>query len=157
MTLHEIESELEQDRHRVGVFDTLGNRLYVAFRRTGDDIAHARLHLRIGRKRVHQLAVNLDVVRFQQVKNLKSFPVDAVMFERESDTDFAQLLNQPLRLLNVFRRVAFRNLGDKSRGVKLALVEFLLHPGGRRRVHERLPGQANENAVCLVFAAKIDR
>jgi len=48
MPLHEIETELEEDRHCIGVFDAFGDGLDIAVLRTFDDRRNSTLHGLVG-------------------------------------------------------------------------------------------------------------
>ena len=105
MPLHEVESELEQDGHRVRILDALGNRFDLALVGGFDDLADRTLHRLVGHERMHELAVDLDIVGFQQIENLESLTVNAVMLDGEADAELAQVLDQRFGLLDVLGKV----------------------------------------------------
>ena len=138
MALHEVEPELEQYGHRIGVLDAFGNRLDISFFGCVNYFLHTLLHLRIGHERMHQFSVDLDVVGLENVEYLEPLLVDAIMFERKSYAQLAHLPDQRFRLLDVFCGVTLRYLYHQARAIELALVKNTLHPGERCCVDNRL-------------------
>ena len=73
----------------IAVFDALGDGLDLPLLGGVDDPADCALHDLVGHQRVHEFAVDLDVVGFQQVEYLEAFLVDAVVLDSEADTKLA--------------------------------------------------------------------
>ena len=70
VSLHEMKTELEEDRHGIRILHAFRNRLDAPLARCGDDFTDRVLHRRIRRQRMHQLAVDLDVVRLEDIEYL---------------------------------------------------------------------------------------
>ena len=87
MSLHEVESELKQDRHGVGIFDAFRDGLDIALASGFDDLADCRLHGVVRHQRVHEFAVDLDVVGLEQIEDLEAFLAYAVVLDRKADAE----------------------------------------------------------------------
>ena len=70
------------------------------------------MHTGVGHQCMHEFAVHLDVIRFQNIEDLETFLVDAVMLEREAHAEFLKLSYDVACLLDVPGCIAFRQLRD---------------------------------------------
>jgi|GEM_PF-5167078 len=83
MALHKVHANLKQDGHRVGVFHAFRNCFNIPLVRCSDHAAYTFLNTGIAHQRMHQRAINLDVIRHENIENLKSALLRAEMFQRE--------------------------------------------------------------------------
>ncbi len=114
MSLHEVEPQLEKHGHSIRVFDAFRDGLDLSFLCSFNDLADSTLHFRIRHQGVHQFAVEFYVIRLQDVQNLESFLIDAVVFECETNTKPAGMLDESTCLLDVLRCITLGNLYDES-------------------------------------------
>ena len=156
MALHEVHAELEQDCHFVGVLDAFGNRLDLALLRRCGNLADAFLQCGIGRQRMHEFAVDLDVVRFENIEDLEAILVNPVVLKRKLDADLSESIGRFFRFLDVLGCFLLRDLHAQMRRIQFVFVEFRLHPVNEGCVLHRLPGQFDKDLFSLVFRTEFN-
>ena len=126
-----MHAELEQHGHGIGVLDALCNRFNLALARRGGKGADRLLQLSICQQRMHQLAVDLDVCRLENIENLEAVLVDAVVFECKADPGLTKCLGSRLGFLDEACCFLLGNLQDEVLRPDAEIVQLLDNPAGQ--------------------------
>ncbi len=144
--LDELDPELPQHGHGVGVFDALGHGFHAPAFRSFDEALHALLLELIRRQSLHQRPVDLDEVHVDVGEQLQGVAAGAEVLQGKTKPEFAQALRQLLRLPHVLIREVFGHLDAYALRFDLERFQLGIEPGEQALVEHGVLGHAHENA-----------
>ena len=110
MALHKVYAELKQHRHFVGIFNALSDSFDTALLGRRGYLSYALLQSHICRQRMHEFAVDLDVIGLENIEDLETILIDAIVFKRKFDANLLKRIDSLLGVLDVLGRFLFRDL-----------------------------------------------
>jgi hypothetical protein len=106
---------------------------------------------------MHQLAIDLDEIGFQDIENLESILVHAVMLQRKLDAGYAQCLGHGFGVLDVSGGLLFRNLHNQLFRINPEGSHLLDDPADQRTVLYGLSRQTHKHTFGIVLFAEFKR
>jgi len=106
---------------------------------------------------MHEFAVNLDVIRSENVEDLETVLVDSIVFERELNPHVMKSVDRALGFLDVPGCLLFRYLHAEVRRIDGVIFEFRYHPVDQRGITHRAMGKFDKDLVGSVFCTEFDR